>query len=83
MKLNAISLSIILFAITILPACSNILMIGTAAFITTTTWKDPRTIGVQLDDKVLETYITYTLNKNKNIKKKQELSIQYIKEMSY
>lgn len=69
MKLCIISLSLILFITVTLQACTSILTVGTAAFITTTTWKDPRTIGTQLDDKILETYITHALNKNQNIKK--------------
>lgn len=69
MKLYITPLSLILFIIVTLQACSTVLTIGTAAFITTTTWQDPRTIGTQLDDKILETYITHALNKNQNIKK--------------
>lgn len=69
MKLHIITLSLILITIIILQACSSMLAIGTAAFITTTTWNDPRTVGTQLDDKILETYITHTLRKNQQIKK--------------
>lgn len=68
MKLHIITLPLILISIIILQACSSILAVGTAAFITTTTWNDPRTIGTQLDDKILETYITHILNKNQYIK---------------
>lgn len=69
MQLHIISLLLILFTTFILQACSSILTIGTAAFITTTTWNDPRTIGTQLDDKILEAYINHALNKNQHIKK--------------
>lgn len=69
MMLHITPLLLILLTTYILQACSSILTIGTAALITTTTWNDPRTIGTQLDDKVLETYITHALNKNQHIKK--------------
>lgn len=60
---------LILFAILTLQACcSGMLAIGTAAFITTA-WNDPRTIGTQLDDNILENHITHALKKNKHIKK--------------
>ncbi|URJ29373.1 division/outer membrane stress-associated lipid-binding lipoprotein [Blochmannia endosymbiont of Camponotus modoc] len=60
---------LILFAILTLQACcSGMLAIGTAAFITTT-WNDPRTIGTQLDDNILENHIAHALKKNKHIKK--------------
>lgn len=73
MKLYTISLLLILFTMIILQACSSMLAVGTAAFITTTTWKDPRTIGTQLDDKILETYITHALHKDPYIKKKTRI----------
>ncbi|URJ32251.1 division/outer membrane stress-associated lipid-binding lipoprotein [Blochmannia endosymbiont of Camponotus sp.] len=60
---------LILFSILTLQACcSSILAIGTAAFITTA-WNDPRTIGTQLDDSILENHIAHALKKNKHIKK--------------
>lgn len=73
MKLSIISLLLILFVMFILQACSSMLAIGTAAFVTTTTWNDPRTIGTQLDDNILEKYITHTLNKYQHIKKKTRI----------
>lgn len=69
MKLHIHLLLLTLFTIFILQACSSMLAIGTAAFITTKTWNDPRTIGTQLDDKILETYISHELKKNQHIKK--------------
>lgn len=69
MKFNIISSLLIILTICTLQACSSILAIGTAAFVTTTTWHDPRTIGTQLDDNILTAYISYTLNKYKYIKK--------------
>lgn len=59
---------LILFSILTLQACcSSMLAIGTAAFITTT-WNDPRTIGTQLDDNILEFHIAHALKKHKHIK---------------
>ncbi|URJ26895.1 division/outer membrane stress-associated lipid-binding lipoprotein [Candidatus Blochmanniella camponoti] len=59
---------LILFSILALQACcSGMLTIGTAAFITTA-WNDPRTIGTQLDDNILENHIAHALKKNKHIK---------------
>ncbi|WP_331828488.1 division/outer membrane stress-associated lipid-binding lipoprotein [Candidatus Blochmannia sp. SNP] len=64
-----VQLLLILSSILILQACcSSMLAIGTAAFITTA-WHDPRTIGTQLDDNILETHIAYSFNKNQHIKK--------------
>lgn len=60
---------LILFATLMLQACcSSMLAIGTAAFITTA-WNDPRTIGTQLDDNILEAHIAHALNQNKHITK--------------
>lgn len=73
MKLHITILILTLITTIILQSCSSMLALGTAAFITTTTWNDPRTIGTQLDDKILETYITHTLNKNQQIKKKTRI----------
>ncbi|WHL25033.1 MAG: division/outer membrane stress-associated lipid-binding lipoprotein [Candidatus Blochmannia vicinus] len=68
-KYHIVQLLLILFSILILQACcSSMLAVGTAAFITTA-WHDPRTIGTQLDDNILETHIAYSFNKNQHIKK--------------
>lgn len=60
--------SLILFSFLILSACSSMLVISTAAFVTTT-WYDSRTVGSQLDDSVLKVHIYHALNQNKQIKK--------------
>ncbi|URJ28115.1 division/outer membrane stress-associated lipid-binding lipoprotein [Candidatus Blochmannia vicinus (nom. nud.)] len=68
-RYHVVQLLLILFSVLVLQACcSSMLAIGTAAFITTA-WHDPRTIGTQLDDNILETSITYAFNKHQHIKK--------------
>lgn len=63
----ALFLSILCFVF-VLSGCSSILMVSSAAFVTTT-WYDSRTIGSQLDDSVLKIQIYYVLNQNEQIKK--------------
>ncbi|CAD83578.1 possible lipoprotein [Candidatus Blochmanniella floridana] len=64
---NNIIFLLALFSFLTLSACSSMLTIGTAAFVTTT-WYDSRTIGSQIDDNILKIHIYHALQKNKQIK---------------
>ncbi|WP_225624856.1 division/outer membrane stress-associated lipid-binding lipoprotein [Blochmannia endosymbiont of Colobopsis nipponica] len=56
-----------LICMVVLPGCTSGLVIG-GAVIAANSIKDPRSIGTQIDDKILETYISNALSKNKDIK---------------
>ncbi|AKC60234.1 division/outer membrane stress-associated lipid-binding lipoprotein [Blochmannia endosymbiont of Camponotus (Colobopsis) obliquus] len=62
-----IILPILSLCIIILQNCTSGIMISTA-IIAAKSINDPRSIGTQIDDKLLETYISNNLSKDKNIK---------------
>ncbi|CUX96256.1 Osmotically-inducible protein Y precursor [Candidatus Gullanella endobia] len=74
MKIYALLL--LLFTTLILQGCVSAVVIGTAAFATKTA-TDPRTLGKQVDDNILEIRIKNMLSKNQKLKNTRISNITY------